>query len=256
MTTRPRIGVLMDYEATGSFSTRPHYALRCAYFDAVWASGGLPIALPYLAAAASDYLDTCDALILPGGFYPFPAKLYGKPTPTAEEVHPRHAFEVELTRHALERDTPLLGICAGMQVIAATQGATLHGDIRNDLPGPIDHLNERPAEQAAHAVDVTPGTLLHRLTGKTSFDVNTAHNEALKDIPENLVINARAPDGVVEGIELPDRAFCLGVQWHPEFFLEDGDPNRALFDALVSAARGSGGALDGAPAEGTSTGHA
>ena len=66
--------------------------------------------------------------------------------------------------------------------------------------------------------------------------MNTAHNEALRVIPDGITVSARAPDGIVEAIELPDRRFAIGVQWHPEFFLDDGDPNLGLFEALVRAA--------------------
>ncbi|MBT6093611.1 MAG: gamma-glutamyl-gamma-aminobutyrate hydrolase family protein [Rhodospirillaceae bacterium] len=234
---RPTIGVLMDYQAEGSFSTRPHYALRCGYFDAVWRAGGLPVALPYIDDAGPAYLAACDGLIFPGGFYPFPAKLYGRAADDDEIIHPRFAFEDAFVRRALDLDRPMLGICAGMQVIAASVGATLYHDVRTEMPTDVDHLNAQPAEKAAHSIEITPGTLLAQTLGVDRLDVNTAHKEALKDGLDGLRINATASDGVIEGIELSDRRFCLGVQWHPEFFATDGDPNFNLFTALVAAAR-------------------
>ena len=237
MTARPLIGILLDYQEQGSFSKRPHYALRCAYFDAVWKAGGLPVALPYITDAWDDYLDTVAGVIVPGGFYPFPEVYYGGEVVVAEPPHPRHVAEVPLVRAAIDRDVPLLGICAGLQVLAVVEGASLIRDLKSEIKSPIDHLNEKPAEQAAHAVAVTQGTLLHRIVGRDEMMVNTAHNEAPRRLPPSLVVNAVAPDGVIEGAERPDRRFCLGVQWHPEFFLEDGDPCLALFQALVEAAR-------------------
>lgn len=237
MTDRPVIGILLDYEEQGSFSKRPHYALRCAYFDAVWKAGGLPVGLSYIAAARDAYLDAVGGVIVPGGFYPFPEVYYGGEVVVAEPPHPRHAAEVPLARAAIERDLPFLGICAGLQVLAAIEGASLIRDLRSEVAGPIDHRNAKPAEEPAHAVAVTPGTLLHRIVGRDEMMVNTAHNEAPRSLPATLVVNAVAPDGVIEGAERPDRKFCLGVQWHPEFFLKDGDPNLALFQALVEAAR-------------------
>ena len=234
--SRPMIGILLDFQASGSFSSRPHYALRTGYFDAVWRAGGLPVALPYLGAAAADYLARLDGLILPGGFYPFPARLYGETAPDAESVHPRYAFEADFARMALDADTPMLGICAGMQVIAAATGATLYRDVRAELPTDIDHLDAMPAEEAAHGIEITPGSVLARTLGVTDMQVNTAHKEALKDGLEQLTVSARAPDGVIEGIEIPDHRFCLGVQWHPEFFAAEGDPNFRLFTRLVEAA--------------------
>jgi len=237
MASRPVIGILLDYQASGSFSKRPHYALRQAYFDAVWRAGGLPVGLPYIVDARDDYLAALGGLIVPGGSYPFPAAHYGRPTPAGETLHPRHAAEAPLAGAAIARDLPFLGICAGMQVLTAVEGATLHFDLRSEVASTIDHLNEKPAEEPAHPVAITPGTLLHRIVGTDSLMVNTAHNEAPKVVPPSLVVNAVAPDGVIEGVERPDRRFCLGVQWHPEFFLEAGDPNLALFKALVEAAR-------------------
>ena len=237
MTERPVIGLLMDYQETGDFSSRPYYALRSSYFDAVWHAGGLPMAIPYLDEAWHAYLEYCQGLILPGGFYPFPASLYGEAPITDEPVHPRYAFERELAQRSLDMDKPTLGICAGMQVIATTMGATMYRDVRSELPTIIDHLNERPAEEPAHDVIIKEGTQLHKVLGTVALQVNTAHKEALKTLPDTLTISAIAEDGVIEGVEIPSRRFCLGVQWHPELFATASSPHRKLFDALVSAAR-------------------
>lgn len=235
MTTRPIIGILLDYEASGSFSKRPHYALRTAYFDAVWKAGGLPVGIPYIKDARDDYLASLGGLIVPGGFYPFPPEVYGRPA-NGDAVHPRYAFERALMTDALDRDLPTLGICAGMQVMAVARGATVWADIANELDCTVDHLNEKPAEEHAHTVSINAGTQLFDIAGSSEIAVNTAHNEALRDIPDGITISARAPDGIVEAIELPDRRFAIGVQWHPEFFLEAGNPNFRLFEHLVDAA--------------------
>ena len=158
MTTRPVIGILLDYQEEGSFSRRPHYALRQAYFDAVWTAGGLPVGLPYIAEGWDDYLNAVGGVIVPGGFYPFPEVYYGGEIVVAEAPHPRHAAEVPLVRAAIDRDVPLLGICAGLQVLAAVEGASLIRDLKSEIAGPIDHLNEKPAEEPAHAVTVMPDT--------------------------------------------------------------------------------------------------
>ena len=240
---RPVIAVLLDYENEGSFSSRPHHALRLGYFDAIEVAGGTPIAVPYLPASMAGFLDIADGIVLPGGFYPSPNSYYGEtpddgavPVPT----HPRVAFEVAFAREILNRDIPVLGICAGMQVLAVMSGATMYRDVHAVYDTTIDHLNEQPAEDYAHTVSIVPDTLLHRVTGLNEMQVNTAHREGIVDTPDSpqLVINARAPDGVVEGIELPRQRFALGVQWHPEFFPEPGTPHLALFKALVDAAGG------------------
>ena len=225
----------------GSFSARPHYALRCAYFDAVSRAGGLPIALPYNKETTEDLLSLCNGLVLPGGTYTFPDILYGHETNLNEKIHPRYQFESEFTLRALDAELPMLGICAGMQMIAAAKGATFYSDVRLELPSAIDHLNACPAENTAHRIDITPGTQLRKIIAVDHLEVNTAHKEAIKDNFGNLTISARAPDTVIEGIELPDHPFCIGVQWHPEFFAHKGDPNFKLFTALIRAAKGEGG---------------
>jgi len=238
MSTRPAIGLLMDYEAEGSFSSRPHYALRAIYFDAIWDAGGVPVAIPYVDAAIETYLETCAGFVFPGGFYPFPEKLYGREPVADEALHPRYAFETGLLAGILGRNIPMLGICAGMQVIAAERGATFYGNIKQETGTEFDHLNAKPAEMTAHGVTISEDTLLQRIVQTASLQVNTAHNESLKSIPDGVVVNAVADDGIIEGIELPDQRFCLGVQWHPEFFAKTGNPNFKLFEALISASNG------------------
>ena len=237
-TMRPLIGILLDYEAEGSFSKRPHNALRCAYFDAIDAAGGLPVGLGYVAGTSDALLERLDGLVLPGGFYPFPAPCYGEPDNGAA-AHPRAAFERTLTERALERDLPVLGICAGMQVLGLLRGAVIHRDIHKVVDTAIDHLNERPAEETAHDVEVVPGTLLHAITAQARFAVNTAHREGFTELPAGVTASAFAPDGVIEALELNGYRFALGVQWHPEFFLGTGDPNRRIFDIFVKVAAGA-----------------
>ncbi len=238
MNIRTPIGLLMDYEAEGSFSSRPHYALRTVYFDAIWRAGGLPVAVPYIEDAIDTYLDTCAGFIFPGGFYPFPELLYGDAPATNEDIHPRYAFEIQLMGKILENRVPVLGICAGMQVIAGARGATFYRNIKAEAGTDFDHLNAKPAEQTAHGVRVSQNTLLHRIVQADELQVNTAHNESIKSVPEDVLVNAVADDGIIEGVELPDQAFCLGVQWHPEFFATPGNPNFRLFEALISASSG------------------
>lgn len=234
--SRPMIGILLDYVAEGSFSSRPHYALRQGYFDAVELAGGLPVALPYQHDILEEYLNHIDGIVLPGGFYPFPKPYYGEDLDPNEAIHPRVAFETSFARAILNRDKPVLGICAGMQVLGAALGATLYRDLHDVIDTAIDHLNEKPAEKIAHDVTVVEGTHLREIVGQNTMGVNTAHREALVSIPDGAVVNAIAPDGVIEGMEIPSQKFALAVQWHPEFFRVPGDPNLALFEHLVKAA--------------------
>ncbi len=81
-----------------------------------------------------------------------------------------------------------------------------------------------------------PGTLLARIAEAGTIQVNSAHHQAVRIPGRFAVVNATAPDGVIEGVEDPRYGFCLGVQWHPEFLIDPAD--RKLFQAFVAAAGG------------------
>jgi putative glutamine amidotransferase len=254
---RPLIGITLDIQSSGSFSKRPHHALRVHYFQAVLAAGGLPVGIPHLLEALPDYLEQVGGLVVPGGGFASPDSWYvdlSEPKPYPDS--PRLAFDLAVLQQALDRDVPLLGICAGMQELACVSGAKMTRNVAKHHATSIDHLNQAPAERYAHDVTVESGSRLASIVGAGSLAVNTAHREAVVSVPSTVRVAARAPDGVIEAIELPKHRFALGVQWHPEFFTDAGNPHRALFEALVAEAGrrnatlrpGAGAAAGGAPA--------
>src|SRR5690606_17799736 len=139
-----------------------------------------------------------------------------------------------VTRGALERDMPILGICGGQQLLNVALGGTLIQHIPDEVDGALPHEQGNPRDEPGHAVRIEKGTLLHRVTGMDEMLVNSAHHQAVKDVAPGVVVDALAPDGVVEGIEDPRRRFCLGVQWHPEYAISEGD--EAIMAAFVQAA--------------------
>lgn len=230
---RPRIGIMMDWQAEGSFSPRPHYAIRESYFHAVWAMGGLPIGLPLLEAAQSELLATVQGIVVPGGDYPSPSRWYGDGHGIGDE-HPRTVLNEALIRDLLARNMPFLGICAGMQELVAATGGLLHWRVAESVPNPAPHRSIPPTE-IAHPVRVQVGTLLHRLTGQDAITVNSHHNEGVKTLGAGLQVAATAPDGLIEAVEVAGHPFALGVQWHPEFLLTEAD--RVVFEGLIAAAK-------------------
>jgi putative glutamine amidotransferase len=231
---RPLIGVTLDAEPAGGYSKWPWYALRANYMDAITGAGGLPIALPHDPALAPAYLDRIDALVVTGGAFDIDPAMYG-----AAERHPavslkqeRTATELALLQGALARDMPVLGICGGEQLLAVVLGGTLFQHIPDAVAEALEHEHHQPG----HPVTIVPGTLLHRIVGTGAMTVNSSHHQAVAVPGPTAVVNARAPDGVVEGIEDRRYRFCLGVQWHPEFFTHPAD--RRIFDALIAACRG------------------
>jgi putative glutamine amidotransferase len=182
---------------------------------------------------ASADLDRIEALVVTGGAFDIDPAMYG-----ATERHPtvslkagRTATEMALLTGALAREMPVLGICGGEQLLAVALGGTLIQHIPDAVPGALEHEHHRPG----HAVSIAPGTLLRRIVGADAMAVNSSHHQAVGEPGPSAVVNARAPDGVIEGVEDPRFRFCLGVQWHPEFF--DDPADRRIFDALIAACR-------------------
>ena len=234
--TRPLIGVTLDAEQPGGWSRFPWYALRANYTDAVAAAGGLAVALPHEPELAAAMLDRLDGLVVTGGAFDVSPALYG-----AADIHPtvtlkdrRTAAELALVQGALARDMPVLGICGGQQLLAVALGGTLIQHIPDAVPGALEHEQPNPRNEPGHSVTVAPGTLLHRIVGSGTMQVNSAHHQAVALPGPYAAINATAPDGVVEGVEDGRYRFCLGLQWHPEFLIDPGDAK--IFAAFIAAA--------------------
>jgi putative glutamine amidotransferase len=219
----------------------PHeVALGVTYVRAVEAAGGVPIIIPPAGELHADTLLACmDGLLLPGGPDIDPST-YG-----AEE-HPRlgpfdpdvDRFELELVRHADERELPMLAICRGAQALNVARGGTLIQHLP-DLGRGLNHRQTEPGTQTTHTVDVEGDSRLAEVVGAGTLDVNTFHHQGIERLGRDLRAVAFAPDGTVEALEAEDRDFCLGVQWHAETLI-DREPQIALFCALVEAAAESG----------------
>jgi putative glutamine amidotransferase len=236
MMTRPLIGLTLDAEPAGGWSKYPWYALRQNYTAAVAAAGGLAVALPHDPGLAEAYLGRLDGLIVTGGAFDVDPALYGAGDrhETVTLKADRTSAELALLTGALARQLPVLGICGGQQLLAVALGGTLIQHIPDAIAGALGHEQTTPHGEPCHEVSISAGTLLHRLVG-ARMQVNSSHHQAVRD-PGRGVVNAVAPDGVIEGLEDPARRFCLGVQWHPEFFADPGD--KAIFAAFVAAASG------------------
>jgi putative glutamine amidotransferase len=236
MSKSPVIGLTLDSEDGGSYSKFPWYALRQNYCDAVAHAGGVALALPHLPEQVEKYLDSIDGLIVTGGAFDVDPALFGDDTrhETVSLKAGRTDFEMAVTKAALDRDMPVLGICGGQQLLHVALGGKLAQHIPDVVENPLAHEQPNPRDEPGHVVTVMPGTLLHEIVGATEMNVNSAHHQAARDEPDGVVINARTSDGVIEGIEAPGYRFCLGVQWHPEFEIDPGDVK--IFEAFIAAA--------------------
>jgi len=233
--SRPIIGITLDMEEGGGYAPLPWYALRQNYAEAIEHQGGIALMLPYQLNAAETYLEIIDGLVVPGGDFDIDPAMFG-----AKEVHEtvtmkpsRTTFEVAMLQGAMDRKMPVLGICAGQQLMNVLLGGTLIQHIPDSVPNCLEHEQPNPRTETSHSIEIPEGTLLHQIVGSTEMQVNSSHHQAVEAVGKGVVIDAIAPDGVIEGIEYPAHPFCLGVEWHPEYEITQGD--RDIMAALVKA---------------------
>ena len=219
---------------------RREMALGMKYSMAVEAAGGLPVVMPPMHDdLVGPLLDRLSGVVLSGGPDMDPGTYGGRYHPQLGPTEPDlDHFELQVVKAALERRMPLLAICRGAQVLNVALGGDLYQHLPEDPGGPVEHRKRKADDpDTAHEVEVESDTLLSsclRLDGVAH--VNSYHHQAAHRLGNGLRPAAYAPDGVVEAIELPDRDFVVGVQWHAEA-LVDRPEQAALFDAFVEAAR-------------------
>ena len=211
--------------------------LRLTYVQAVSDAGGIAVVLPAHAYAddVHDLLDRMDGLLFSGGPDLDPATYHRLPHPKLGPNVDRAAdeYELDVLTAARERDLPLLAICRGMQALNVAAGGTLHQHLPDHTE--LDHRPERPPYEAAHAVHLSAGSPLHRITGRRRVQVNSIHHQGVDTLGANLQPIAHAPDGIVEALHDPSRRFCLGVQWHAELLTHSAE-HAAVIAALIDAA--------------------
>jgi putative glutamine amidotransferase len=201
------------------------------YEVAVTTAGGRILELRPESADAESILNQIDALMLTGGGDINP-ELYNGDASSAQLVDAaRDDFELELIRGALKRDMPILGICRGIQIINVAQGGTLR-NLRDDAIHSQTH-NIGINSLAAHDVELTSDSKIAQMMGVGSCAVNSFHGQAVDKVGRQLVVTARASDGVIECLEMPSQTFVVCTQWHPEIPLQQ----TVMFEQLISEAK-------------------
>ncbi|MBV6411371.1 MAG: gamma-glutamyl-gamma-aminobutyrate hydrolase family protein [Burkholderiales bacterium] len=188
-----------------------------------------------------DYAENLDGLILQGGADVSPRAYGEEPLREAWSGDPvRDAYELELLHEFMEARQPVLGICRGMQLINVALGGTLFQDLPTQCPGAVAHESEA-YDRNAHAVAFEEkGQLARWFGGAAGGQVISIHHQAVNRLGRELVVEARAADGVIEAVRWTGRGFVCGVQWHPEFHQPAGADLldcAPLLEAFLAAAR-------------------
>lgn len=223
--------------------------LNAAYVHAIESAGLVPLIVPPLASAADArrVLAAVDGLVLTGGEDLSPATYGAQPHPELGTVNEsRDATELALARAARELRLPTLAICRGVQLLNVALGGTLVQDLPSERPGPIAHESGAARDARTHEIDVEDSSRLAALLGATRLRTNSFHHQALDRVADSLRIVARAPDGVIEGVEGTTPSWWLvGVQWHPEDLTETPEAwDRRLFDGFAEAVMGGASSIE------------
>lgn len=227
----PLIGITANYGEKGC-------ELAPGYYRSILLAGGSPVVIPpYLDDEALEaLLDRLDAVVLSGGADMNPLLVGEEPIPQLHGINPeRDRPEFRLIRRALDRQLPLLGICRGIQMLAAAMGGSIYQDlgVQYTQAPLIKHSQDLVREQASHTVLIGQDTLLATIFGEAQLpvdedghsllQVNSFHHQAVRTTGPALRVSARSTDGVIEAVESTRYKSILGVQWHPECFAMAGD---------------------------------
>jgi putative glutamine amidotransferase len=233
---RPRIAIPIPHAGDRAYAER---ALP-QYEKAVEMAGGEPVRIPLdqTPAEVMRLIERCDAVVLPGSKADVDPAKYDAPRNlhTAAADSGRDTVDELLLQDAYNMRKPILGICYGLQILNVYRTGTLIQHIES----PVNHEAGRKVA-VAHTVEVEPGSNLEKIAHCAGevVPVNSSHHQAADVVGDGLRVVARSQlDGVIEALEgtSPDH-FVLAVQWHPERSVDEDEPSRAIFRALVNAAR-------------------
>ncbi len=236
--SKPLIGITTRNGRDGD--GHPLTSLQHSYINSIVQAGGLPVLIPSN-LPEEDYLDLyfhLNGILFSGGGDISLEFFNGLDHPRIGEVdEARDITEITLMRAAVNDGKPILGICRGAQVMNVTLGGTLYTHIHDQLKGALDHDYPGDLRRVlVHPVNVDETTRSAEIFGETLLKVNSLHHQGLKDIAPGLRVAGRAPDGLVEVVEIPDHPYAVAVQWHPEW-LTDQPAMQRLFKSFVAAGK-------------------
>ncbi|MBW2179705.1 MAG: gamma-glutamyl-gamma-aminobutyrate hydrolase family protein [Deltaproteobacteria bacterium] len=213
-----------------------HFTIPAKHIYAIRRAGGIPIAIPPGDPRPGILLDKLDGLIFCGGGDIDPHHYNGTNHETIYMVdEERDKGEFNLAKRIIDSGLPTFAICRGIHVINVALGGSLYEDLP-DMIGDKVHHRLPPRKPAAHLVTVKPDTRLMQILNDTEVNPLSWHHQGIKKLAPGLIVSAFAPDNVIEGIEMPDHPWLLGVQWHPELTAETDEKQQELYNAFVKTA--------------------
>jgi putative glutamine amidotransferase len=224
---------------------RTEMALGMKYLKAIEQAGGIPVVMPPLEHdVVGPLLERLDGLCLSGGPDMDPGTYGGRYHPQLGPTEPHlDLFELALTHAADNRGVPILAICRGAQLLNVARGGNLYQHLPDDMGEKVHHRLAGKGKHGAHEVRIDSDSQLGRaLGGISEAHVNSYHHQAAHKLGRGVRAVAWARDGVVEGIELPDRDFAVGVQWHAEAIVERPEQLHLFREFVAAAGRYGSGA--------------
>lgn len=243
---KPLIGVTSNVSMTPKGLQHWEYN---SYIQAITdGMDAIPLLIPSLADGGDidSLLDRLDGLFVSGAVSNVDPKHYGG---AAEEVSEdqrdahRDSTTLPLIRRAIERGVPVLAVCRGLQELNVAFGGTLHSNVtKAGFDQHYAHVSDRDIEKSFnapwHEIDLVQGGLLHQILDQKRISVNSLHFQGIDKLAENLKIDAKAPDGMIEAVSLPTaKGFVLGTQFHPEWRCTDYPERLKMMQAFADAAR-------------------
>jgi putative glutamine amidotransferase len=216
------------------------FGVRFTFPRAVERAGGAPVLVPLKLSDETlrTIFSQLDGLLIAGGVDVHPSE-YGESVEDycGDIDLQRDAVELQMIRWALNDKVPVFGICRGIQAMNIAAGGSLYQDIPVQLQGKLWHQHRKgdPYNLLTHQIDIEPDSKLARVLGEQHAQVNSLHHQSVKDVAPGFRIVARATDGIVEGIEAMNGGFALGVQFHPEWLIDDDSRMVRLFEEFVRA---------------------
>ena len=235
---KPLIGIASNLTVESSFPLEQN-VVGCHYIESIKKSGGLPILIPFTLNHADicTYVTLCQGFLFCGGGDINPLLFGENPHALNGSGHVElDQFHLFLMEKILSANKPVLGICRGIQILNVACGGSIYQDLSLTGNSTIKHMqSEAKRHFVTHKVTFIEGTILQELFGHEVY-TNSYHHQAVNKLGDNLIASGFTDDGIIEALEMLSHPFQVGVQWHPENFIQVGNAMLPLFERLVDTA--------------------